>query len=61
MIACLDFKEIFKVEVIALSYDGNLADYIEGLIRSTFIIMMIIIKTSYLEISKETSRLVTYL
>lgn len=57
MIACLDFKEIFKVEVIALSYDGNLADYIEGLIRSTFIINDDNNQNlSYLEISKETSK-----
>src|SRR5690554_6046488 len=37
LISCYDFKEIFKVEVIANNYDGNLADYIEGIIRSTFI------------------------
>ena len=57
MIACLDFKEIFKVEVMALSYEGNLADYIEGLIRSTFIINDDNNQNlSYLEISKETSK-----
>lgn len=58
LISCYDFKEIFKVEVLALSYEGNLADYIEGIIRTTFITNSDSNQNiSYLQISKETSKI----
>ena len=47
LISCYDFKEIFKVEVLALSYEGNLSDYIEGIIRTTFITNSDANKTSH--------------
>ena len=57
MISCFDFKELFKIEVIAISYEGNLADYIENLIRMTFINSQDEKQNlSYLQISKETSK-----
>ena len=57
LISCYDFKEIFKVEVIANSYDGNLANYIESIIRTTFITNSDSRQNlSYLQISKETSK-----
>ena len=58
IISCFDFKELFKVEVIAKSYEGNLADYVENLIRTTFISSEDDKQNlSYLQISKETSKI----
>jgi len=36
-ITALDFKEILKIEYVARNYNGNLATYIESIIRATLI------------------------
>ena len=58
IISTFDFKEIFKVEIVAESYEGNLANYIEGIIRNTFVNNSDSKQNiSYLQISKETSKI----
>ena len=37
VIASVDFKELFKVEVLVESFNGNVATYIEEIIRKTFL------------------------
>ena len=56
-ISAVSFKELFKVEVMVKSFNGNLADYIETLINETFIKNTDKAQNlTYLKVVKETSK-----
>lgn len=56
-LSTVDFKQLFKVEVLVESFTGNLADYLELKIRNTYITNSDQTQNLiYLSISKETSK-----
>lgn len=58
VIASVDFKELFKVEVLVESFNGNVATYIEEIIRKTYLQNSDTKQNlNYLSISVETSKL----
>ena len=59
-ITALDFKELLKIEFVATNYHGNLAIYIESLIRAALINNSDTkANMNYLQVSIETSRIGT--
>lgn len=60
VIGTLEFKEILQKEVKAISFQGNIADYLGEIIRNTFITNTDTLENlNYLTVSKETSKLGT--
>lgn len=57
ILACVDFKELFKIEVVVESFNGVIANYLENVIRKTYLQNSDTYQNlPYLSISKETSR-----
>lgn len=57
VLSAVDFKQLFKVEVLVESFTGVLADFLEAIIRKTYITNSDQAQNlSYLSISKETSK-----
>ncbi len=57
ILSAVDFKQLFKIEVLVQSFTGVLADFLEEMIRKTYITNGDQVQNlSYLSISKETSK-----
>ena len=57
IISTVDFKEVFKIEVLVKNYNGNVATYLEEVIRKTYLQNSDLKQNlNYLSISVETSR-----
>src|SRR5690554_5913165 len=57
IISTVDFKEVFKIEVLVKNYNGNVATYLEEVIRKTYLQNSDLKQNLYyLSINVETSR-----